>query len=210
MPTTLKPLGVILAGGRSERMGGREKAMLSLAGRPMIAHVIERLVSQVERVVINANGDPVRFAGLGLPVIADTVGSFAGPLAGVLAGLTYSLEAAGGADIVTVAADTPFFPPDLVKTLAHAREHNAARIALAASPSGTHPTAGLWSVSLVSDIADFLHSGGRKLGEWTDRHRPAIATFESYMVGGCRIDPFFNVNRPEDLVVAESYAEALA
>jgi molybdopterin-guanine dinucleotide biosynthesis protein A len=206
----MKPLGVILAGGRSMRMGGQDKAMLLLAGRPMIAHVADRLAPQVERSVINANGDPSRFAGLGLPVIADTIEGYAGPLAGVLAGLTYSLEAAGGRDIVTVPADTPFFPSSLVDVLLEAHAKHAAHIALAASPSGTHSAVGLWPVSLVGELTAYLRSGGRKVSEWADRHRPAIASFAALDVGGRHIDPFFNVNRPEDLAEAQSYAELLA
>ncbi|MEZ5922874.1 MAG: molybdenum cofactor guanylyltransferase MobA [Hyphomicrobiaceae bacterium] len=210
MQASPSPLGLILAGGRSERMGGREKAMLSLGGRPMIAHVVERLERQVERIVINANGDPVRFQGFGLPVIADTVQGFAGPLAGLLAGLSYSLGAAGGAPVVTVAADTPFFPLDLVGRLADEQAGDGSRMVIAQSESGRHPTIGLWPASLLGDLTRYLASGSRKAGDWVERHRPAAVSFETIVAGGCRIDPFFNINRPEDLARAETYAEALA
>lgn len=210
MTGALSPLGVILAGGRSERMGGREKAMLSLGRRPMIAHVVERLAGQVERIVINANGDPARFRGFGLPVIADTLEGLLGPLAGLLAGMEYSLKAMGGADIVTVAADTPFFPADLVARLAAARREADVPLALAASESGTHHTIGLLSIALMGDLAATLKAGHRKAGDWTARHRPAIVKFDTIVAGGRHIDPFFNVNRPEDLARAEEYAEAFA
>ncbi len=210
MPQPLKPLGVILAGGRSERMGGREKAMLSLRREPMIAHAVERLSSQVERIVINANGDPARFRGFGLPVVADTLEGFAGPLAGLLAGMTYSLQAAGAADLVTVAADTPFFPLDLVERLRVARIESDARLALAASESGTHQTFGLWSMALMGDLAGYLRAGNRKVSDWTGQHRPALAHFDMIVAGSRHIDPFFNINRPEDLARAEDYAEAMA
>lgn len=210
MATALKPLGVILAGGRSERMGGREKAMLSLDRQPMIAHVVERLSSQVERIIINANGDPVRFRGFGLPVVEDMIEGFAGPLAGLLAGMDYSMRAAGAADIVTVAADTPFFPLDLVVRLTAARTEADARLALAVSESGTHQTFGLWSMALMGDLAGYLRAGNRKVSDWTGQHRPALAHFDLIMTESRHIDPFFNINRPEDLARAEDYAEALA
>jgi molybdopterin-guanine dinucleotide biosynthesis protein A len=191
-------------------MGGREKAMLSLGRQPMITHVVERLAGQVERVILNANGDPARFRGLGLPVIADTIEGLPGPLAGLLAGMDYSLKAMGGANIVTVAADTPFFPPDLVARLVAARREADAPIALAASESGTHHTIGLFSIALMGDLAATLKAGDRKAGAWAARHRPAIARFDAIVAGGRHIDPFFNINRPEDLARAEEYAEALA
>lgn len=209
MTNALSPLGVVLAGGRSERMGGREKAMLSLARQPMITHVVERLGRQVERMVINANGDPARFRGYGLPVIADTVEGFAGPLAGLLAGMAYSLQAMGGADVVTVAADTPFIPDDLVARLAAARREADVPLALAASESGTHHTVGLFSIALMGDLAATLKAGHRKAGAWAAQHRPVIVMFDTIVAGGRHIDPFFNVNRPEDLARAEEYAEAL-
>ena len=210
MTSALSPLGVILAGGRSERMGGREKAMLSLGRQPMITHVVERLTGQVERIIINANGDPARFRGFGLPVVADTIEGVPGPLAGLLAGMDYSLKAMGAADIVTVAADTPFIPADLVARLVAARAAADVPVALAASESGTHHTIGLFSMALMGDLAATLKAGHRKVGDWTGRHRPAIVPFDTMIAGSRHIDPFFNINRPEDLARAEEYAEALA
>ena len=209
MPHILEPLGLILAGGRSERMGGREKAMLSLGGRPMIAPVVDRLTPQVERLVINANGNLARFQGFGLPVLADTIGGFAGPLAGLLAGMAYSLQAMGGASIVSVAGDTPFFPADLVARLRAAQEDDTGRLVLAGSESGVHPTFGLWPATLMGDLAAYLSAGSRKVGDWTGRHRPMIVTFETVVAGGKHIDPFFNINRPEDLAQAETLLEAM-
>lgn len=184
--------------------------MLSLGGQPMITQVIERLGRQVERIVINANGDPARFRGFGLPVVADTVEGLPGPLAGLLAGMAYSLRAMGGADIVTVAADTPFIPADLVARLAAARREADAPLALAASDSGTHHTIGLFSIALMGGLAATLKAGHRKAGAWAARHRPAIVAFDTIIAGGRHIDPFFNVNRPEDLARAQEYVEALA
>ena len=136
------PVGVILAGGQSSRMGGGDKGLLHLGGRPILSHVIERLSPQVADLALNANGDPARFGPFGLPVIADSVPGFAGPLAGVLAGLDWAASQ-GAETIVTAAADTPFFPADLVPRLLMACEGMDTSLALAASPDGRHPTFGI-------------------------------------------------------------------
>ncbi|MFT7594649.1 MAG: molybdopterin-guanine dinucleotide biosynthesis protein A [Paracoccaceae bacterium] len=198
-----QPLGVILAGGLASRMGGGDKGMLSLGGRPLLSHVIERLEPQVATLALNANGDAARFAGFGLPVLPDTIDGFAGPLAGVLAGLDWA--AAQGADsIVTAAADTPFFPGDLVPQLLLAGEGMGAPLVLAATPDpkrgqARHPTFGLWSVSLRDDLRAALTGGLRKVVLWTDQHDGRVAVFPVH-----RIDPFFNVNTPDDLERAEN------
>lgn len=193
---------LILAGGLARRMGGGDKALLPLAGRPLLAHVIERLAPQASPLAINANGDPARFAAFGLPVLADPVADYPGPLAGVLAGLQWA-AAMGASDIVTVAADTPFFPADLVARLRAAAAEAGAPIALAATPDperglARHPTFGLWSIALMDDLAAALAAGTRKIVAWADRHGAATALFDGPG------DPFFNLNTPDDLARAQT------
>ncbi len=197
------PLGVILAGGLARRMGGGDKGRLTLGGSTILTHVVDRLSPQVDDLALNANGDPERFADLGLPVIADTIEGFAGPLAGVLAGLDWA--AAQDADhIVTAAADTPFLPPDLVPQLLAAAQNQATPIALAATPDpkrgiARHPTFGLWPVALRDDLQAALKDGQRKVVLWADKHGAATAVFPAEP-----FDPFFNVNTPEDLARANA------
>ncbi len=202
-----QPLGVILAGGLSSRMGGGDKGLLDLNGTPILTHVIERLEPQTATVAINANGDPARFAATGLPVIPDSISDHPGPLAGVLAGLDWAAEQ--GADlIVTAAADTPFFPCDLVPQLMLAAEGMQHPLALAASRDPDtgklwrQPTFGLWPVALRDDLRAALHDGLRKVVLWTGRHDAGIAEFP---IG--RVDPFFNVNTPDDLAQARALTE---
>ena len=195
-----RPLGVILAGGLARRMGGGDKALLPLGDGTMLDTVLRRLTPQVAAVALNANGDPARFSRFGLPVLADSVPGFVGPLAGVLAGLDWAAEE-GVEAIVTVAADTPFFPRDLVDKLQQASAVGGAQIALAATEGGKaggwQPTFGLWPVVLREDLRASLEGGTRKVLEWADRHDAARAVFS----GG--VDPFFNVNTREDLAEAE-------
>ncbi|MEM1302830.1 MAG: molybdenum cofactor guanylyltransferase MobA, partial [Pseudomonadota bacterium] len=173
-----QPVGVILAGGLARRMGGGDKGLLTLGGQSLLQHVIDRLEPQVADIALNANGDPDRFGGYGLPVIADETTDFAGPLAGVLTGMVWG--AAQGADhIVTVAADTPFFPCDLVPRLQLALDGDA-QIALAATPDpkrgmARHPTFGIWPTALADDLRAALANGTRKVVAWTDRHGTAMA-----------------------------------
>jgi molybdopterin-guanine dinucleotide biosynthesis protein A len=197
--------GVILAGGLATRMGGGDKALLALGRRPVLAHVIDRLAPQVTEIALNANGDPARFAGFGLPVIADSEPDHPGPLAGVLAGLDWA-AGQGAGHIVTVAADTPFFPDDLVVRLTEAAQ--AAPIALAATPVPgrgllRQPTFGLWPVALRDDLRAALLGGVRKVVHWADRHGVGLAEFSA-----TPHDPFFNLNRPEDMIQAEDILKA--
>ena len=194
-----QPAGVILAGGQSRRMGGGDKGLLRLGGKRLLDHVIDRLEPQVCEIALNVNGDPARF-DTRLSIIADTIEGFAGPLAGVLAGLDWA-AARGHSHIVTAAADTPFFPCDLVPQLMLAAE--AAPIALAATPDpergmARHPTFGLWPVALRDDLRAALTDGLRKVVQWTDRHGTGHAEFSAEP-----FDPFFNVNTPEDMARAE-------
>ena len=195
------PLGVILAGGQATRMGGGDKGLLPLGNGTILGHVIERLSPQVEGLALNANGDPARFGSLGLPVLADSIEGFAGPLAGVLAGLDWA-QAQGASHIVTAAADTPFFPADLVPRLILAAEEQGKPIALARTENGRHPTFGLWPVALRDDLRAALTDGLRKVVHWTDKHGTAIADFPTK-----GFDPFFNVNTREDLTEAERLLE---
>jgi molybdopterin-guanine dinucleotide biosynthesis protein A len=197
------PLGVILAGGLATRMGGGDKGALPLGTSTLLDHVIARLSPQVAQIALNANGDGTRFAHFGLPVIADSIDGFAGPLAGVLAGLDWAAEQ-GATRIVTAAADTPFFPSDLVAQLELAAGGMEFPLALAATPDpkrgkSRHPTFGLWPVALRDDLRRALEQGVRKVVQWTDGHNGKLAMFP---VG--QIDPFFNVNTPEDLARAEA------
>ena len=196
-----QPFGVILAGGQARRMGGGDKGLLTLGASTILGHVIERLLPQVAGLALNANGQRDRFAHFDLPVVADSVEGFAGPLAGVLAGLDWAADQ-GAEHIVTAAADTPFFPPDLVPRLLLASEDQNCPIALARTDNGRHPTFGLWPVSLREDLRTSLQDGMRKVVQWTDRHGTAMADFPTGS-----IDPFFNVNTPEDLALAQSYLE---
>lgn len=202
-------LGIILAGGLARRMGGGDKSLLDLGGRPVLARVIDRLAPQVGSMALNANGDPDRFAHYGLPVLPDGEPDYPGPLAGVLAGLDWA--AAQGADtIVTVAADTPFFPSNLVEHLEQARVRAGTPIALAATPDpergiGRHPTFGLWPVHLREDLRAALRAGTRKIVAWTDAHGAASAMFPCDP-----FDPFFNLNRPSDMVAAQRLLKELA
>lgn len=204
-------VGVLLAGGLSRRMGGGDKALKELGGRPMLAHTAERLAPQVGKIIINANGDPERFAQFGLPVVADSISGFAGPLAGVLAGLDWARENAPGARwITTVATDTPFFPSDLVDRFVAAAGHSDETIALARSGEHMHPVFGLWPVALAEDLRGWLTRGENpKVLAWTDRHQMVAVTFPGFTAGGEMLDPFFNANTPEDMEVARAVLEEL-
>ncbi|MEM6421842.1 MAG: molybdenum cofactor guanylyltransferase MobA, partial [Pseudomonadota bacterium] len=186
----MKIAGVILAGGLARRMGGGDKALLPLGGKPILSHVIDRLSPQVGALAVNANGDPARFAALGLPVIADTVGGFAGPLAGILAGMHWA-AAQGFTHVASAAGDTPFFPDDLVARLAGGLSATD-RIAIAATEDtvrglSEHPTFGLWPVDLADDLETALSTDMRKVIVWASRHGCARVVFAD-----AGAFPFFN------------------
>jgi molybdopterin-guanine dinucleotide biosynthesis protein A len=192
--------GVILAGGRSRRMGGGDKGLLDLGGRPMLAHVAERLAPQVGRMVINANGDPGRFAAFDLPVVADTLADFPGPLAGVLAGMRWSRANAPRARwIATAAGDAPLLPADLVVSCLAAVAERPGAIALAQSAGELHPVIGLWPVALADDLEAQLAAGVRKVLDWTGRHGTVAVPFAMRRLSATEIDPFFNANTPQEL-----------
>lgn len=198
--------GVILAGGQATRMGGGDKGLLRVGELRLIDHVIARLAPQCARLAINANGDPGRFAEFGLPVLPDSLPEYPGPLAGVLAGLDWAAEQRQDA-IVTAAADTPFFPRDLVARLQAARGPSGLALAGARDETGKlwrHPTFGLWPVALREDLRASLRGGLRKIVLWTDAQDAGLAEFPTGSY-----DPFFNVNTPEDIARAENLSELL-
>ena len=199
-------VGVLLAGGQARRMGGGDKCLRPLGGRTILEHVIERVRPQVAALVLNANGDPARFAHFGLPVAPDVIGGFAGPLAGVLTGMEWARAHRPDCPwIATIATDTPFFPTDLVGRLLGAVEREGTDLACAASGGRAHPVFGLWPVRLADDLrAAMTDHGMRKVDVWTARHRLAEVPFPAD-----EIDPFFNTNRPEDLAEAERLLRAL-
>ena len=195
-------VGVVLSGGRSSRMGGGDKCLLKLGGESVLDHILDRLRPQVIEIIINANGDPSRFAEFGLPVIADSIAGLAGPLAGVHAGLEWVKAHANGVrSVATVASDTPFFPSDLVRRFLSALEDEPA-LAVAASCEGVHPVVGLWPVAIAPKIEEALGRGMRKAGAFTKDHGAIEVFFEPTRIGEGYVDPFFNINRPEDLAHA--------
>jgi molybdopterin-guanine dinucleotide biosynthesis protein A len=208
MPTEkIATLGVILAGGLARRMGGGDKPMRRIGGRTILEHVIERLVPQCDGLVLNANGDPARFARFGLPVVPDTVEDYPGPLAGVLAALDWTAANRPGVEwVVSVAGDCPFLPRDLVDRLHRARMAQDAQLAVAASGDQTHPVIGLWKVALRDELRHALvEEDMRKIDRWTARYRLATVSWTAEPV-----DPFFNANTVEDLAEAERLATFLA
>jgi molybdopterin-guanine dinucleotide biosynthesis protein A len=192
-------LGLVLAGGLARRMGGGDKPLRLLGGRPLLDHVLARIAPQVAAMVLNANGDPARFAAFGLPVVADPLPDHPGPLAGILAGLDWAAE--HRPDLVWVASvpgDCPFIPADFVARLHAAREAAGVPMAAASSGGQSHPPAALWPVTLRSELRAALLAGERKIDRWTARFGCAEAAWPA-----TPFDPFFNANAPEDLAEAE-------
>ena len=184
----MKIFGVILAGGQARRMGGVDKALVPLAGESLLCHVIARLDPQVAALALSANGDPARFAQFGLPILPDTASQ--GPLSGILSALTWG-AAQGATAVVSVPVDGPFLPPDLVPRLCLAAE--ATGLALAASHGTTHPTFGLWPVTLAPVLAAFLASGAKaRVRDFANAHGAALADFPDDLA-------FANANTPDDI-----------
>ncbi len=200
--------GIVLAGGQSRRMGGGDKALHPLAGKPMLAHVIERLAPQVASLVLNANGDPERFAQFGLTVVPDTVEGFLGPLAGLLAGLKWTTAHTPEARwVLTVSSDAPFLPLDLVHRLVSAADTEQSAVC-AESGGKIHPVIGLWPIELADDLERQLGSGLRRMLDWANRHASVVVDFPLVRFHGRMIDPFFNVNTPEELAEAGMLIES--
>ena len=194
--------GVMLAGGKAARMGGGDKSLRQIGARRIIDHVIDRLGAQCAPLALNANGDPARLAGFGLPVLPDQMAGFPGPLAGVLAGLDWA-AAMGHPAIVTAAADTPFFPADLVVRLRAAAGPSGLVLAACQDPEGRiwrQPTFGLWPVSLRNTLSAALVRGERKMALWAMHNGATTAAFAD-----ATPPAFFNINTPDDLVQATAY-----
>jgi molybdopterin-guanine dinucleotide biosynthesis protein A len=204
-PSSATPptLGLILAGGLARRMGGGDKPLTKIGGATILDRVLSRMRPQCQALLLNANGDPARFAATGLPVIADDVPDFAGPLAGVLAGLDWAAAHKPEAGyLASVPGDCPFLPRDLVARLHQARAKSGAPLACARSGEWRHPVVGLWPVALRHDLRQALTGEGlRKIELWTARHGVALADWPAEPV-----DPFFNVNTPQDAAAAERLA----
>ncbi len=202
MTDSSEVVGVLLAGGLARRMGGGDKCLQQLGGKSLLAHSIETAAPQVGSLIVNAAGDPSRFDEFGLPVVADVIEGFAGPLAGVLTGMEWARKNIPNAKwIATFPTDAPFFPDDLVSRLLAAAEGLNAEIACARSNERTHPVFALWSV----DLSDNLHKAMieeeiRKIDLWTARYNIVHVDWPIEP-----LDPFFNINRPEDLEQAEAH-----
>jgi molybdopterin-guanine dinucleotide biosynthesis protein A len=205
-------LGVILAGGAGRRMfadqgrdSGRErgeKGLIDLNGRPMLAYVIERLAPQVSEIILNANGDPSRFADFGLPIIADHDDSRAGPLAGFAAAMAWAEQNRPDIRaILTVSVDAPFLPSDLAARLSHGSQNGPA---IATSNGQRHPTIGLWPISLESAVLDALANRQRRAENFAQHHQAVAVSFPFSEIGKHRVDPFFNTNTPEDVAAARA------
>jgi molybdopterin-guanine dinucleotide biosynthesis protein A len=193
-------LAVVLAGGLARRMGGGDKPLRLLGGRPLLDHVLGRVAPQVAAVVLNANGDPARFAAYGLPVVPDELPDHPGPLAGVLAALDWAAEARPDLPwVLSVPGDCPFLPADLAAGLHAARGAAGVPLACARSDGQTHPPVGLWPVALRGELRAALLGGERKIDRWTARFGCAHADWPARP-----LDPFFNANAPEDLAEAEA------
>ena len=199
--------GVLLAGGQSRRMGGGDKSLRLLGGKPILVHVIERARPQVAALALNANGDPARFRAYGLPEVADSIADYAGPLAGVLAGLDWAAaQVPGATHVASFATDAPFLPRDLVARLVAGLGDGAYELACAASDGRAHPVFGLWPVGNREALRRAMIAEEiRKVDRFTARYRLAVVEFPAQP-----IDPFFNTNRPEDLEAAERLLEKAA
>ena len=203
-PSMERPPGVLLAGGLARRMGGGDKPMRQIGGKSILSRVIARLMPQCDGLILNANGDPMRFSAFGLPVIPDSVKDFPGPLAGILAALDWTAANRPGIDFIfTAASDCPFLPRDLVSRLMQARAEQNAQLAVAASDEQAHHVIGLWSVALREELRHALVAENiRKVDRWTARYKLATVTWPAEP-----LDPFFNANTMDDNAVAEELAE---
>jgi molybdopterin-guanine dinucleotide biosynthesis protein A len=207
-PSPSQIVGLILSGGRSSRMGGRDKALMSLGGKSLLARGIDRLAPQVGEVIVNANSDAPAYAELGIPVVRDSIGGYSGPLAGIHAGLVWmQTNRPEASHMVTVPADTPFFPADLVKRFLAALPEDP-RIRVAYSNEGLHPVVGLWPVSTAGIIEAALARGLHKATAFVKQQEAIEVFFPAIEIGAASVDPFFNVNRPEDLAAAKEILRA--
>lgn len=201
--TSPPTLGVLLAGGLARRMGGGDKPMKQIGGSTILERVIARLSPQCDELILNANGDPARFDSFRLPVVADNIEGFAGPLAGVLTALDWAAANRPHVEwVLSAATDCPFLPRDLVRRLQDARIAQNAQLAVAASAGRTHPVIGLWSISLRDELRHaLLVEDMRKIDRWTARYRLATVLWPMEP-----LDPFFNANTIDDIEEAERLA----
>lgn len=198
---------VVLAGGLATRLGGGDKPLQKIGGRALLDMVLERLSPQAAKIALSANGDSLRFAGYGIPVLPDE-GTQAGPLSGILAGLAWARQE-GCSHLLSVAGDTPFFPADLAARLADAIGESHG-IAVAASAGRRHPVFALWPAALEDDLRGFLAtSATSSVAAFLDRHAAVTVSFPATDIGGESVDPFFNINTPDDLVAADGIARRL-
>jgi molybdopterin-guanine dinucleotide biosynthesis protein A len=193
-------LGAILAGGLARRLGGGDKTLRMVGGRTVLDRLVDRVAPQVTQLIVNANDDPRRFEGLGLPVVADSLPGHLGPLAGVLAALDWTAESEPGIEwVVTVPGDAPFLPPDLVARLHAGRRRDGAALACASSYGRTHPVIALWPVSIRGELRSAVAEQDiRRIDRFTGRYTCAVEEWPTQPA-----DPFFNVNTPEDLAEAD-------
>jgi molybdopterin-guanine dinucleotide biosynthesis protein A len=203
MTTEPPTYGLVLAGGLARRMGGGDKGLIRIGRETILERALGRVGPQCAGVIINANGDPSRFARFGLPVVADDIAGFAGPLAGILAGLDWlAANAPAIAWLASVPGDCPFLPRDLVRRLHAARLAAGVPLACARSGAWRHPVVGLWPVGLRADLRRaVVEQGLHKIEMWTARHGVGLAEWPAEPV-----DPFFNVNTPEDAAQAQHFA----
>lgn len=193
--------GVVLAGGQSSRMAGRDKALLPFGGETLAERAVHRLAPQVSRLALSANGGAARFPLAGVDIVADADDSRAGPLAGVLAGLRWAARQSPRPDaLISVAVDTPLFPPDLAARLAVAAAATPGAIAVAASAGARHPTFALWPLAVTGALATFIDEGGRRAGAFIEAQIHVLVDF----LPPAGYDPFFNINTPADLARAEA------
>ncbi len=209
MPTDI--VGCILAGGQSRRMGGGDKALRLLQNRSMLDLVVERMRPQVRHLVLNANGDPARFSDYNLAIVQDDIDGFAGPLAGVSAGLNWARQNVPTCThIATAAADTPFFPHNLVDQFISGKPLNANTIVMASSQGNRHPVFALWPIDLADDLSHWLqHTDTYKVVAWARNHELKMVDFPMIETPQEIFDPFFNANTPEDLVVAQRLVDQI-
>lgn len=202
--------GIILAGGQSRRMGGGDKSLLPLGGGCVLDQVLSRFGPQIESLALSANGDPARFSRFGLPVLADTVEGFAGPLAGILTGLEWAVAGMSCKMIVTAAGDTPFLPLDMVDRLAEAAGRHPGSIAIACSAGRRHPTFALWPTDCRDALRHFLvEEDNRRVSAFIERHGFVDVDFPVGQSAGRPVDPFFNINVPDDLAQAARLLQSM-
>jgi molybdopterin-guanine dinucleotide biosynthesis protein A len=206
-PNVSKIVGVILAGGQSRRFGGGDKFLKTLNGTPLIDHVVERVRSQTDGLIINSNSEAVLFESFDLPVVADTIQGYAGPLAGILTGMEWVKENAPAHEwMITFPSDGPFIPLDCAQKMLLCAESDKVEIVCAASGGRTHPVCALWHIDLAQDLRRAMQEEEmRKIDLWTARHKLSVLEFSDQPH-----DPFFNINRPEDLARAEQIFQDLA